>query len=92
VFDVPLLAESSHWRARVERVLVVDCPAELQIRRVMRRSGWDEAAVRRVIAQQATREHRRAIADGVIHNGEATSLDDLARAVGILWGTWVGGH
>ena len=25
VFDVPLLAESGHWRSRVQRVLVVDC-------------------------------------------------------------------
>ena len=46
VFDVPLLAESSHWRARVDRVLVVDCPEALQVRRVIQRSGWDEAAVR----------------------------------------------
>jgi dephospho-CoA kinase len=34
VFDVPLLAESSHWRGRVDRVLVVDCNEATQIQRV----------------------------------------------------------
>ena len=40
VFDVPLLVESGpRWRARVDRVLVVDCPPEVQIERVVARSG-----------------------------------------------------
>jgi dephospho-CoA kinase len=40
VFDVPLLTESSHWRARVQRVLVVDCEEATQIARVATRPGW----------------------------------------------------
>ena len=90
VFDVPLLAESSHWRARVDRVLVVDCPAEVQVRRVMTRSGWDEPAVRRVLAQQADRRTRRSIADAVIHNGGDTPLERLADDVRTLWSVWIG--
>jgi dephospho-CoA kinase len=89
LFDVPLLAESSHWRARVDRVLVVDCPPQVQVRRVMARSGWDEAAVRRVLAQQADRHTRRAISDAVIHNGEQTSFDRLADDVRALWSVWI---
>jgi dephospho-CoA kinase len=88
VFDVPLLAESGRWRRRVDRVLVVDCPEPLQVRRVMQRSGWDADAVRRVIAQQATRAARLTIADAVIHNGEATTLADLARQVAALCADW----
>jgi dephospho-CoA kinase len=48
--------------------------------------------VERVIAQQAPRAQRRAIADAVIHNGEATTLQTLAREVRALWAVWVGGH
>ena len=39
VFDVPLLAESNHWRDRVDRVLVVDCQEATQLARVMQRPG-----------------------------------------------------
>ena len=63
VFDVPLLAASSHWRQRVDRVLVVDCLESTQVQRVMQRSGWSEAQVQRVIDQQSTArapaQHRR---------------------------------
>ncbi|MBL8286692.1 MAG: dephospho-CoA kinase [Rubrivivax sp.] len=89
VFDVPLLAESSHWRDRVERVLVVDCSEATQAARVAERPGWTLAAAERVIAQQAPRAARRAIADAVIHN-DGLSLDELAAAVGQLYRWWVG--
>ena len=87
VFDVPLLVESGRWRARVDRVLVIDCPAERQVERVVRRAGWTRDAVLRVIAQQASREARRAAADAVIDN----RVDDptaLAAAVDALWRHW----
>jgi dephospho-CoA kinase len=87
VFDVPLLAESSAWRSRVDRVLVVDCLESTQIERVMQRSGWTEDAVRRVIAQQARRDARRAIADAVIFN-QGLGLDALAAEVRALWVLW----
>jgi dephospho-CoA kinase len=88
VFDVPLLTESSHWRARVARVLVVDCSEDTQAARVAARPGWDEAAARRVIAQQAPRAQRRAIADAVIHN-DGLSLQGLQEAVRALWRQWL---
>jgi dephospho-CoA kinase len=88
VFDVPLLAESAHWRDRVDRILVVDCSPETQIRRVMARSGWSADTVQRVIQQQASRERRRAIADAVIFN-EALSLTGLEAAVRSLWHHWI---
>lgn len=89
VFDVPLLAESAHWRARVERVLVVDCHEDTQCRRVMQRSGWSEAATRAVIAQQAPRAQRRAIADAVLYN-EGITPAQLAVELRLLWALWVG--
>ena len=90
VFDVPLMAESSHWRRRCDRILVVDCSEQTQVERVMRRAGWQEDQVRRVIAQQAPRPARRAIADAIIHN-DGQSLDALEAAVHSLWTIWVEG-
>ena len=87
VFDIPLLAESRHWRSRVARVLVVDCSEDTQLQRVAARAGWSTESARSVIERQATRAARRAVADAVIFN-EGLSIDDLAaeaRAVFLLW-------
>jgi dephospho-CoA kinase len=89
VYDVPLLAESAHWRARVQRVLVVDCSEATQVERVVQRSGWSADEVRRVIAQQAPRAQRRAIADAVIHN-DGLALAALHAEVDALWAHWRG--
>lgn len=91
VFDVPLLVESGRWRHRVDRVLVVDCPEEIQIERVVRRSQWTHDEARRVIAQQASRPQRRAAADAVIDNRRDT-LDALQAAVDALWRHWIDGR
>ncbi len=75
IFVVPLLAESPTWRARVARVLVVDCSVTTQIERVQKRSGWDEATTRAALAAQATRAHRLAMADDILVNeGDAAAL------------------
>ena len=87
VFDVPLLAESTHWRDRVDRVLVVDCTEATQLARVVRRPGWTEASARAVIAQQALRTTRRACADAVIYNEDVT-LETLAEEVTALCRHW----
>jgi dephospho-CoA kinase len=89
VFDVPLLTSQSAWRARVARVLVVDCPEDTQAARVAARPGWDEAMARRVIAQQIPRAQRRALADAVIYNG-GLSLEALRAEVRALWHAWFG--
>jgi len=90
VFDVPLMAESSHWRGRCDRIVVVDCSEETQVERVMRRAGWQEQQVRSVISQQAPRPARRAIGDAVIHN-DGQSLVALQAAVHLLWALWTEG-
>jgi dephospho-CoA kinase len=65
---VPLLLERGGHKDRVQRVLVVDCPEAVQVRRVMARSGLSEAAVRAIMAAQLTRAERRARADDVLDN------------------------
>lgn len=83
VFDVPLLVESGRWRQKLQRVLVVDCEETTQVQRVMQRSGLDEAQVRAIMAQQATRAQRRAAADAVVYN-EGLGLDQLHQEVAAL--------
>jgi dephospho-CoA kinase len=87
VFDVPLLAESDHWRDRVDRVLVVDCPESVQVARVAERPGWTHDAASAVISQQATRAARRRCADAVIYN-HGLSLLQLEREVDTLCARW----
>ena len=65
---VPLLVESADYRNRVDRVLVIDAPEELQIERVRARSGLPETQVRAILASQASRAARLAAADDVIEN------------------------
>jgi len=65
---VPLLVEGRHWRSRVDRVLVVDCPRALQIERVIQRSGLALEQIEAILDAQATREQRLAQADDVIDN------------------------
>jgi len=90
VFDVPLLAESAHWRQRVDKVLVIDCLEATQVARVAQRPGWDLVMAQRVLAQQATRHWRRAVADAIIFNdgiGMQTLADEVS-ALCAMWGLW----
>ncbi|MFT3664345.1 dephospho-CoA kinase [Piscinibacter sp.] len=87
VFDVPLLIESGRWREQVDRVLVVDCREATQVERVMARSGWARDAVQAVLAQQASRQARRAGADAVIYN-DGLSLAELHAELRTLWEGW----
>jgi dephospho-CoA kinase len=65
---IPLLFESPSWRERVHRALVVDCPEEQQIERVMQRSGLTREDVLAIMARQVNRAKRLELADDVIDN------------------------
>ncbi|MEI6804457.1 MAG: dephospho-CoA kinase [Burkholderiales bacterium] len=80
VFDIPLLVESRHWRASLQRVLVVDCSVQTQVERVTLRSGLDSAAVRRIVDAQVSRAQRLQAADYVLFN-DGIALDMLERQV-----------
>lgn len=79
---IPLLAEHiGHYRW-VDRVLVVDADEATQIERLIARDGIDEALARRILANQATREQRLAVADDVIDNrGGAIALEPQVAAL-----------
>ena len=76
---VPLLVEQlPRWRAELDRIAVVDCPPQLQLQRVIARSGLAPEQVLAIMASQASREQRLAAADDMIDN--STDLPALMRA------------
>jgi dephospho-CoA kinase len=79
---VPLLAEHiGHYRW-VDRVLVVDVDEATQLRRLTARDDIDEALARRILASQASREQRLAVADDVIDNrGDPAALEAQVAAL-----------
>ena len=86
---VPLLIEAGERASKVERILVVDCPVDTQIERVIRRNGFTRDQVLAIIARQATREARLAAADDVVVNDSAATLETLQREVDALHARYV---
>jgi dephospho-CoA kinase len=79
---IPLLAENRAQYAWVDRALVADAPEALQIERLMQRDGVSREHAGRMLAAQATREQRLAIADDVIVNdGAEAALDARVQAL-----------
>ncbi len=68
ILAVPLLVETGAYRDHCHRVVVVDCPESLQISRVMARNGLSEAEIRAIMAAQASRDQRLAVANDVLNN------------------------
>ncbi|MFK4445302.1 dephospho-CoA kinase [Caballeronia udeis] len=86
---VPLLIEAGERASKVERILVVDCPVDTQIERVIRRNAFTRDQVLAIIAHQATREARLAAADDVVVNDSAATLETLQREVEALHARYV---
>ena len=80
---IPLLAEGGRdaytW---LQRVLVIDVPPDVQLTRLLARDGIDAGLARRMVAAQASREARLAIADDVVVNDG--TLEALDAAIGAL--------
>ncbi|MDO1527777.1 dephospho-CoA kinase [Fulvimonas sp. R45] len=82
LLSIPLLAEHiGHYRW-VDRVLLVDADDDVRMRRLIARDGIDEALARRILASQASREQRLALAHDVIdNNGDPAALDARVAAL-----------
>lgn len=79
VFVVPLLIESGSWVKLIDYLVVVDCPEETQIQRVMHRNNMTRSDVENVLKAQTSRNDRLAVANAVIEN--QGSLDELKSEV-----------
>jgi dephospho-CoA kinase len=88
VFVVPLLVESGRWRQQIDRLCVVDCDRDTQIERVQARSGIERSTIEKILAAQATREERLAVADDVIDNSKSVSIAALEKQVLVLHQGW----
>jgi dephospho-CoA kinase len=74
IVAIPLLVETQGAK-RFERVLVVDCEPALQLARLQARDGMTRSQAERMLAAQATREQRLAVADDVVRNdGDLATL------------------
>ncbi len=80
IYVIPLLVETRQ-QTRFDRILVVDTPVELQIKRLMARDNSSREDVMAVLSAQANRQQRLALADDVlINDGDIMSLrSDVAR-------------
>lgn len=81
---IPLLAETmtSSPYGFLDRILIIDCAETTQVARVVRRNNITEDEVRAIMATQASRSARRAIADDVLENdGERSELDRAINAL-----------
>lgn len=81
VLDNPLLADFP--RRGFSGVVMVDMPVELQVERLVRFRGMDEADARARIANQASREKRNAMADRLIDN--TGTVEALRAQVHDIW-------
>lgn len=82
IVDVPLLFESGFWKNKVDRILVIDVPQEVQIERVKQRSGLTDERILSIIRAQTPRGERIHQADDII--GNTLGKEDLQRAVELI--------
>lgn len=83
VLEIPLLVESRRTYG-AGAVVVVDCPEDLAVRRLVEGRGMDEGDARRRMAAQVSRDERLAAADLVVDN--SGTLQDLGDEVDRVWG------
>ena len=86
VVEIPLLAESPAARPGLDAIIVVDCPEDVAVARLVAQRGMSEPDARARVAAQVSREDRLAIADFVIDN--SGSRDQLETEVNRCW-TWL---
>ena len=80
IIAVPLMIETG-MNKLMDRVLLIDCSIETQIRRLIERDKCTKQEAQSIIENQASLESKRAICDDVIVNEEGTSFDLLKTEV-----------
>lgn len=81
IVEIPLLIEA-HFEDVVDRILVVDCPLELQIERIQKRDGTSIDLIQKMIQSQIDRNTRIKKADDIIENtSDRDALKDKVLAL-----------
>lgn len=68
ILTAPLLIESDSLRNKVDRILVIDVPEDIQVIRTIQRDNTSEEQVRAILDNQTSRETRLHYAHDVIRN------------------------
>lgn len=85
LLDIPLLGASGNTY-ETKGTIVIDCPIDVALDRLVTQRGMDRSDAERRIAAQMSRADRIALADFVIDNSGTAA--DLARAVDECW-AWI---
>ena len=81
VLDIPLLFETN-GTGRVDKVVVVTAPAEVQRQRVLARPGMTEEKFRAILARQVPDAEKRRLADFIVDSSQGMeAARDQVRAI-----------
>ncbi len=86
ILSIPLLVENGLDKS-VDRVLVVDCPKQVQIERICKRDNVTPDQARAILAAQCEREQRLQVADDIIDSN--TSYANMTQQVQNLHGQYL---
>ena len=86
IISIPLLFESN-MTSLVDRILVVDCPEEQQIERLLKRDDMTTKRIQSIINSQISRDFRNSKANDLIDN--SGSNDRLAEQVKTLHNCYI---
>lgn len=79
ILVIPLLFENSRYVSMLQKIIVVDCDEQLQIKRAMQRSQLTADQVKKIMASQVSRSTRLKMADEIIENNG--TLGELAERI-----------
>lgn len=83
LFAIPLLTPQHREVLDLHQIVVVDCPVEVAVERLVRFRGLDEVDALNRIASQVSREERVALADHVLVND--ADLEHLEQQAALIW-------
>ncbi len=85
IHAIPLFVETGA-NGDYDRILVIDCPEELQLSRLEKRDGTEPALARKILGAQATRAARQKVAhDIIVNDGTLETLRSKVQALHPLY-------
>jgi len=86
IYAIPLLVETGQ-QERFDRIIVVDVPEDVQVERLIKRDSSSTEKAQAILAAQAKRQDRIAVADDIVDN--TGSKEDTLKQVQALHNKYV---